>query len=45
MGSRQKLSPLGAEEVQHLDQALTADDIMSLAPSDILASRVFSRST
>ena len=31
--------------VADLDQALTADDIMSLAPSDILASRVFSRST
>lgn len=30
--------------VADLDQTLTADDITSLAPSDILASRVFSRS-
>ena len=29
--------------VADLDQALTPEDIMSLEPSDILASRVFSR--
>jgi hypothetical protein len=30
--------------VADLDRVLTADDIMSLEPSDVLASRVFSRS-